>query len=123
MSHSFAEQLKQQRDTILAERGVMITYKQRDIVIETVPAVPATSNFVNEKNDKRRTMFSEREYTVEFGLLKWNGEQVIPKQGDHIIEGDRVYEVGPREAKQCYRPIDANELYIRIFVQRLIKKA
>ena len=119
---TFAEQLKQQRDTILAERGVMITYKQRDMVIENIPAVPAKSEFWNEKNGERRQRFTEREYTVEFGLLKWNDEQVIPKKGDHIIENDIVYEVIPSNSKQCYRPVDIDEKYVRIYAQKISRK-
>ena len=123
MSNSFAEQLIQHREMILAERGVMITYKQGEIVIENIPAVPSKSGFWNEKNGERRTKFIEREYTVEFALLKCNGVQIVPKQNDRIIECDSVYEVVPGESKQCYRPVDVDEMYVRIFTQKIGKKA
>jgi len=55
MSHSFAEQLKQHRETILSERGTTITYKQREKVIENVPAVPTTPDYLNEKSGEHRT--------------------------------------------------------------------
>ena len=119
---TFAEQLQQQRDTILSERGTTITYKQREKVIENVPAVPATSDYLNEKSGEYRKKHIERVYTVEFGLLKWNDEQIIPMSGDHIIEEETIYEVAPIEQKQCYRPIDPDGTYIRIFVFKTNKK-
>ena len=114
----FAGQLKQQRDTILAERGVMITYKQRGIVIKNVPAVPSKSKHLNEMNGDRRYQSIDRKYTIEFALLKWNGKRITPKPGDNIIDGDIVYEVVPTESKQCYSPVDPDETYIRIFVHQ-----
>ena len=118
MSHSFAEQLKQHRETILSERGTTITYKQREKVIENVPAVPTTPDYLNEKSGEHRTKHIDRAYTVEFGLLNWNGKQVIPMSGDKIIEGETVYEVAPIEQKQCYRSLDTDGMYVRIFVKR-----
>ena len=122
MSHSFAEHLKQHRETILSERGTTITYKQRDKVIENIPAVPATSDYLHEKSGEYRKKHIERAYTVEFELLKWNEEQMIPMSGDNIIEGEGIYEVAPLEEKQCYRPIDPEGRYIRIFVFKTNKK-
>ena len=119
---TFAEQLKQHRETILSERGTTITYKQREKVIENVPAVPATSDYLDEKNREHRTKHIDRTYTVEFGLLNWNGEQIIPMPGDQIIEGETTYEVAPIEQKQCHRPIDPNGTYIRIFTFKTTKK-
>ena len=121
MNNTFAEQLKQQRETILAERGVTISYMQRTIVIEDIPAVPTKGKFLNEKSGDYRKRHTEREYTVEFALLKVDGEQIIPKPGDHILEGESVYEVVPDDVKQCYRPIDPDGTYVRIFVQRVSK--
>jgi len=109
------------RDTILAERGVTITFKRREIEIADIPAVPSKARALNEKSGEYRTTFVERVYTIELGLLTWNEQQVRPKPGDHIIEGDIVYEVTEDEMRQCYRPIDPNEMYVRLFVKRLTK--
>ena len=107
------------RNTILTERGVAITYKQRGIVIEDVPAVPSKSRALNDKNGEYWSKHIDRHYTIELSLLTWEGQQIRPKPGDHIIESDTVYEVIPDEVKQCYRPIDPNETYVRIFVQKI----
>jgi hypothetical protein len=112
------EQLKQHRETILAERGVVVTYMQREIVIKDMPAVPSKSRYLHEKSGDRMMQSVDRQYTVEFGLLKWEDKQVIPKAGDIIIEGENAYEVVPDEFKQCYRPIDPDSMYVRIFVQK-----
>jgi len=86
-----------------------------------IPAVPATSDYLNEKSSEYRTKHIDRAYTVEFGLLNWNGKQIIPMSGDNIIEGETVYEVVPIEQKQCYRPIDPDGTYMRIFVKQITK--
>jgi hypothetical protein len=46
-------------------------------------------------------------------------EPIIPKVGDQIIEGKNEYEVINDENKQCYRPIDPENQYLRIYVQKL----
>jgi hypothetical protein len=121
MSNTLAGQLKQFYDTILAQRGVTITYRQRGIVVENVPAIPTRPKLLNENSGNNRTKVVDREYIVEFGLLIWDGKQVKPKPGDHIIDGETVYEVVEDTAKQCYRPTDSQELYARIFVQKTSK--
>jgi len=118
----FAAQLKRMQETILSQRGVLITYRQRGIVIENIPAVPTRAGFLNEKTGDHRVRYDRREYIIEFELLKWNGDQVVPKPGDHIIEGDVIYEVIPTEPKECYYPIDSNGTYVRIFTQRKSRK-
>ena len=119
---NFAERQKQMQDQILAQRGVLISYQRREIVIADIPAVPTKTDFVNAKSGDYRTKHVEKEYIVEFGLLKWNDEQIKPQSGDYILEGDAVYEVVTKEPNQCYRPVDARETYVRIFVQRISKK-
>ena len=118
MNDTHAGQLKQLFDTILSQRGVTITYRQRGIVVENVPAIPSRTRLSNEKGINSRAKFGAREYTVEFGQLTWNGEQVIPKTGDFITEGDVVYEVKENETQQCYRPKDSLGMYVQIFVQK-----
>ena len=121
MSNTLAGQLKQFYDTILAQRGVTISYRQRGIVVENVPAIPTRPKLLNENSGNNRTKVVDREYIVEFGLLTWDGKQVKPKPGDHIIAGETVYEVVEDTAKQCYRLTDSQELYARIFVQKTSK--
>ena len=121
MNNTFAGNLKQMQDMILSQRGVLITYRQRGIAIVDVPAVPTKTDYVNEKNGERRSKYFEREYIIEFALLQWNGEQVKPKSGDNIIDGEVVYEVTDGEAKQCYCPVDSIEKYVRIFTKRTSK--
>jgi len=122
MNNTFVGQREQFHKTILSQRGVMITYRQRGIVIENIPAVPTRTRFLNETNDDRRkTKVVDREYIVEFGLLTWDSKKVEPKPGDNIIEGETVYEVIEREPNQCYRPTDSTELYVRIFVHKTSK--
>ena len=122
MNDAHAGQLKQLYDTILSQRGVMITYRQRGIVVENVPAIPSRTRLLNEKGSNSRAKFGAREYTVEFGRLTLNGKQVVPKNGDHIIEGDVVYEVKEDETKQCYRPKDSLGMYVQIFTQKMKSK-
>jgi len=105
----------------LSQRGVTITYRQRGIEVENVLAVPSRTRLLNEKGSNSRTKFGARNYLVEFGLLTWNDEQVKPKNGDHIIDGDDVYEVVEDETKQCYYPTDTLGKYVRIFVQKTSK--
>ena len=121
MNNNLTCQLKQFHERILSQRGVTITYRQRGIAIADIPAVPVRTKFLNEKSGGHRAKFVKREYIVEFGLLTWDGQQIIPKVGDHIIEGSIVYEVTESESGQCYRPIDSTELYVRIFVQKTAK--
>jgi hypothetical protein len=119
---TFSDHLKQMQDQILAQRGVLISYKRREIVIDDIPAVPTKTDFVNTKSGDYRTKYVEKEYIVEFELLKWEDKQIIPQSGDCIHEGETVYEVVPNEPKQCYRPVDSSEQYVRIFVQRIHPK-
>jgi len=119
---SFADKLKQMQETILAERGTVITYQQRDIVIENIPAVPTKSGLENEKSGDHRVRYDRREYIVQFDLLQWQGQQIVPKPGDYIVEGDDVYEVLSAKPKECYYPVDSNGLYVRIYTQRKSKK-
>jgi len=121
MNDVLAKQLKQFYSTILSQRGVVITYRQRRIAVENVPAIPIRPKLLNENSGNNRTKVVDREYIVEFGLLTWDGKQVKPKPGDHIIDGEVVYEVVEDTAKQCYRPTDSQELYARIFVQKTSK--
>jgi hypothetical protein len=115
--------LKQHRNMILSERGVTIAYKQREIVVENIPAVPAKAEFLNERINDRKAKYALRQYTVEFALLTFDKKQIVPKPGDHIIEGDVVYQVTENERQQCYRPIDPDETFVRIFVFRLNKSS
>ena len=119
MTNNFTGQLKQMQETILAERGTVITYKQRGNVIKNIPAVPAKTKFLNDKRSDTRSQYAAREYIVEFGLLTWYGKQIKPKPGDNIVDGDHVYEICENEIKQCYCHVDSIGKYVRIFVQRV----
>ena len=122
MNNTLAGQLEQFYDTILAQRGVVITYRQREIVIENVPAIPKVLRLSNEKNAHSRPKFGSREYIVKYASLVWKGEQVKPKPGDSIIDGDTVYDVTESETKQCCTPADTLGMYARIYVTKMKKK-
>jgi hypothetical protein len=47
-----------------------------------------------------------------------DGKPIEPKTGDKIIDGETEYEVVNNENKQCFRPIDPDNFYARIFVQK-----
>jgi hypothetical protein len=101
---------------LLGVFGTVITYKRRDQTIaEDIPAIPSNVNMpINKTEAKTRAKTMNRNYIVEAVLLS-----VEPKAGDHLIDGNTEYEVVSNENKQCYRPIDPENQYYKIFVQKL----
>jgi hypothetical protein len=105
--------------------GTTITYKRRDLVIaENIPAIPAKSELpINQTNAKTWIGSAKRNYIVKAELLiPENGiynEPIEPKAGDKIIEGEKEYEVVNDENKIGYQPIDPDNHYLRIYVQKI----
>ena len=97
--------------------GKEITYKRRDQVIaEFIPAIPSKSALpINATKADTRMKSVNRNYIVKLELL----EGIEPKAGDRIIDGNVEYEVVNNDNKQCFRPIDTDNDYIRIFVQKI----
>ena len=113
-----AERLKRMMKRVGRDRGVKIVYRRGVKATGEIDAIPTHTNYLVGKTESFRTKYIEREYIVELALLVLDGEAVKPKSGDRIVEGDRHYEVIEGDAKQCYRPMDSTETFIRIFCQR-----
>jgi hypothetical protein len=101
--------------------GTQITYKRREVIIaENIPAIPAKSDTpIDQTAAKTLIKTVNRNYIVQLSLLKLDGTPIEPKTGDRIIEGELEYEVVNGENKQCFRPIDPDNLYARIFVHKV----
>jgi hypothetical protein len=99
--------------------GTRITYKRREVILaENIPAIPAKSDTpIDQTAAKTLIKTVNRNYIVQLSLLKLDGNPIEPKTGDRIIEGEIEYEVINNENKQCFRPIDPDNHYVRIFVQ------
>jgi hypothetical protein len=102
-------------DDLLGVFGTVITYKRKaQTIAEDIPAIPSNIDApINKTAAKTRTKTMNRNYIVEAALLS-----VEPKAGDDIIDGDKIYEVVNGENKQCFRPIDPENQYLKIFVQK-----
>jgi hypothetical protein len=100
--------------------GTQITYKRRDTVIaEDIPAIPAKAELpidILGANTMLKSIICN--YIVKSSLLLLNDEQIEPKAGDRIIDGKTEYEVINSVNKQCYRPVDSDNNYLRIFVKK-----
>ena len=104
--------------------GLLVSYRRREIVITDIPAIPsspasllkrASANVHSDIRAKSETSC----FIVETSRLKWNGEPLIPKSGDRITTGEKEYEVTADETKQCFRPADSEENYLRIYVKKV----
>ncbi|MDR0337077.1 MAG: hypothetical protein LBI18_08305 [Planctomycetaceae bacterium] len=105
--------------------GTTITYcRKGQVIAGDIPAIPAKSELPIDQTNAKTWMWSnKRNYIVKAeSLIPQNAlydEPIIPKVGDLIIEGKTEYEVINDENKQCYRPIDPENQYLRIYVQKL----
>jgi hypothetical protein len=113
-----AKHLKWMQEKIRKQRGVQITYRRKQQTVNFI-AVPTKTNFVIDQSQQYRTKKVDKEYIVESALLILNGALIKPKPGDRITEGTLEYETVEGSDRQCYRPVDPTETYIRIFVQKV----
>jgi hypothetical protein len=101
---------------LLGVFGTVITYKRRnEVIAEDIPAIPSNTDMPIDKTEaKTRVKTTRLNFLVEALLLS-----VEPQAGDRIINGDKTYEVVNSDNKQCYRPIDPENKYLKIYVQKI----
>jgi hypothetical protein len=100
--------------------GTLVAYRRREIVIANIPAIPSSPDSLLKRVSADVRAKSETScFIVETSRLKVNGEPLIPRSGDRITAGEKEYEITADETKQCFRPMDSEENYLRIFVKKV----
>jgi hypothetical protein len=113
----FIDMLAMAMSDVWTTLGVNIQYKRREKSVQGILQAIATntSGSIEELHLKA----IKREYVVQLNLIVIDGEQIKPKEGDVIIEGNNEYEVKNGYGKTCFQYCDPTESFIRIYTQKI----
>jgi len=99
--------------------GVLISYVRGNDEVQ-LEAIAGQSDIEDMGLDNDAISIRADDWLIDADLLWINGVKILPKRGDKIIDGPRVFEVVQRGESLCYRWTDQTKLFLRVFTIEIV---